>query len=238
MMGRTEAVERITAGALVGLYSAARARSAAGALVLLHGRGADEHDLVPLLDGLDPAGRWARVTLRGPLSLPPGGAHWYVVREIGHPDPATFRSTFAILAGALDDVASLTGVARERMVVGGFSQGAVMSYAVGLAEGQPVPAGVLALSGFVPSVPGFRLDLEGRKRLPVFVAHGMQDPVISVEFGRAARDQLGQAGLAVEYHEARAGHYVSHEVTRRARGWLEGLPGAVRKTAGEGGADA
>ena len=61
-----------------------------GLLVLFHGRGADERDLYPLLDLLDPKRRLLGVTPRGPLSLPPGGAHWYAVREIGYPDPATF----------------------------------------------------------------------------------------------------------------------------------------------------
>ncbi len=64
-----------------------------GALVLLHGRGADEHDLFPLFDALDPEGRLVGVAPRGPLSLPPGGAHWYAVHEIGYPDPATFLTT-------------------------------------------------------------------------------------------------------------------------------------------------
>lgn len=64
-----------------------RARPAAaepdGALVLFHGRGSDEHDLHALLDVLDPERRLLGVTPRGPLALPPGGAHWYAVREIG-----------------------------------------------------------------------------------------------------------------------------------------------------------
>ena len=70
-----------------------------GALVLFHGRGADERDLFPLLDMLDPERRLLGATARGPLSLPPGGAHWYVVRRVGYPDPETFHSTYAELAG-------------------------------------------------------------------------------------------------------------------------------------------
>ena len=66
-----------------------------GALVLFHGRGADEHDLLPLLDALDPERRLRRLLPRGPLSLPPGGAHWYVVPRVGYPDPATFAEGFA-----------------------------------------------------------------------------------------------------------------------------------------------
>ena len=74
----------------------------AGALVLLHGRGADEHDLYPLLDALDPERRLAGYTPRGPLSLPPGGAHWYRLGGIPTPDPATFFPTFEQAAAWLD----------------------------------------------------------------------------------------------------------------------------------------
>ena len=80
-------------------------RDPEGALVLLHGRGADEHDLFPLLDMLDPERRLLGATARGPLSLPPGGAHWYVVRRVGYPDPETFHSTYPELAGWLDGAA-------------------------------------------------------------------------------------------------------------------------------------
>ncbi len=76
----------------------------AGALVLLHGRGADEYDLYPLLDALDPERRLLGVTPRGPLSLPPGGAHWYQLGGIPTPDPETFHPSFAALAAFLDDL--------------------------------------------------------------------------------------------------------------------------------------
>ena len=62
--------------------------------MLLHGRGTDEHDLFPLLDLLDPERRLVGFTPRAPLTLPPGGYHWYISREVGRPDPDTFRSTF------------------------------------------------------------------------------------------------------------------------------------------------
>ena len=77
-----------------------------GAVVLIHGRGADEYDLLPLLDTLDPQRRLVGVSPRGPLSLPPGGAHWYVVKEIGRPDPATFRATYELVTAWLDALPS------------------------------------------------------------------------------------------------------------------------------------
>lgn len=171
-----------------------------GLLVLFHGRGADEHDLFPLLDLLDPDQRFLGVTPRGPLRLPPGGAHWYAVQEIGYPDPATFSPTYDLVGEWLDGLREEAGIAAERTVLGGFSQGAVMTYALGLGRGRPRPAALVALSGFVPTVPGLELDLD--PPLPrVTIGHGGLDPVISVEWGRRARALLDSAGAEVVYRE-------------------------------------
>jgi phospholipase/carboxylesterase len=191
-----------------------------GLLVLLHGRGADEKDLHPLLDILDPARRIFGVTPRGPLHLPPGGAHWYAVQEIGYPDPATFTETYALASHWLDDLAATTGITPERTVLGGFSQGAVMTYALGLGEGRPRPAGLIALSGFMPAVPGFALDLA----LPLpraVLGHGALDPVISVEWSRRAREALSRAGADVDYHESpHMAHSIDPAVLRQLPAWL------------------
>jgi phospholipase/carboxylesterase len=186
-----------------------RTGSPTGAVVLAHGRGADAGDLEPLLALLDPDRRLLGVFPRGPLALPPGGRHWYVVREIGFPDPGTFLPTFAELSGYLDGVLKEHDLGWERTVLGGFSQGAVMSYALGLAAGRPPPAGILAFSGFIPNVDGFELGLDSRAGLPVAIAHGSHDPVIGVEFGRQARAELEAAGLDVHYREDPVGHTIA-----------------------------
>jgi phospholipase/carboxylesterase len=191
-----------------------------GALVLFHGRGADERDLFPLLDMLDPERRLAGATARGPLSLPPGGAHWYVVRRVGYPDLETFHSTYPELASWLDDFLAEQGVPPERAVLGGFSQGAVMSYALGLGAGRPRPAGIMALSGFIPEVEGFQLQLGKAAGLPVAIGHGTHDPVISVEFGRDARDRLEAAGADVTYRESPMPHTIDPGFLRELPGWL------------------
>ena len=149
-----------------------------GALVLFHGRGADEHDLVPLLDVLDPERRLLGLTPRGPLSLPPGGAHWYVVPRVGYPDTETFHESYRLASEWLDALP----VPLERTVLGGFSQGAVMSFALGLGSDRPRPAGIVAFSGFVPTVDGWEPDFAGAP--PVAIGHGTYDPIIPVEFGR------------------------------------------------------
>jgi phospholipase/carboxylesterase len=191
-----------------------------GLLVLFHGRGADERDLFPLLDLLDPEGRLIGVTARGPLHLPPGGAHWYEVHEIGYPDPETFASTYALASSWLDELLATTRTAPDRVLLGGFSQGAVMTYALGLGSGRRRPAGLIALSGFIPTVPGFELNLE--LPLPrVAIGHGALDPVISVEWSRRARVLLREAGADVLYAEApRMAHSIDPVFLQRIPRWM------------------
>jgi phospholipase/carboxylesterase len=193
----------------------------AGLLVLHHGRGADEHDLLGLADVLDPDRRLHVVTPRAPLTLPGWpGHHWYVVPRVGHPDPETFRAAFDALAAFHDESWARTGIAPEATVLGGFSMGAVMSYALGLPGDRPKPAGVLALSGFVPTVEGWEPDLASRADLPVLIAHGRRDPVIDVAFARRARALLEGAGLPVEYHESDAGHHIDPAHVPAVVEWL------------------
>lgn len=182
-----------------------------GSLVLLHGRGADEHDLHPLLDALDPERRLLGLTPRGPLALPPGGAHWYRLAGIPTPDPETFWPSFEALSELLD------GLPRP-LVLGGFSQGTVMSWALGLGRGPAKrPAAILALSGFMPRVDGLELDLAGLDGYPVAIAHGSLDPVIPVDFSREARDALAAAGADVLYREAPLPHTIDPRVLPELR---------------------
>ena len=191
----------------------------AGALALFHGRGADENDLYPLLDFLDPDRRLVAATPRGPLSLPPGGAHWYIVREIGFPDRETFDASYRLAGEWLAEFAEETGVPPERTVLGGFSQGAVMTYALGLGRDRPRPAAVVGLSGFIPTVERFELDLS--QPLPrVAIGHGTYDPVISVEWSRRAKAQLEQAGAEVVYREYPLPHAVDPRYLSELSSWL------------------
>jgi phospholipase/carboxylesterase len=196
-----------------------------GALVLFHGRGTDENDLFPLLDALDPERRLAGLTPRGPLRMPPGGNHWYAVREIGYPDRETFDEMFAIASGWLDSLPAELGVPPERTLIGGFSQGAVMSYALGYGKGRPQPAAIIALSGFMPTVERFELDLEGRSHIPVAIAHGAYDPIIGVDWGRQARERLEAVGAPLIYHEAPLAHAVDPRFLHALTPWVRELTG-------------
>ena len=196
------------------------AGEAAGALVLLHGRGADEHDLFPLLDVLDPERKLDGYTPRAPLALPPGGAHWYVVPRVGYPDPATFWPSYHALVEWLD------ALPYERLVLGGFSMGCVMSLAAALgAELERRPVAVCGFSGFVPVVDGWEIDAS-RPLPPVALGHGTLDPVIDVEFGRRARTAIVAAGGDVLYKEYPLPHTLDPEFLGEVRGWLDATTGA------------
>jgi phospholipase/carboxylesterase len=98
--------------------------------------------------------------------------------------------------------------------------GCVMSYATALGPARPSPAGILAMSGFIPTVEGWEPVLEHRRGLPVFITHGSRDPVISVEFGRDARRRLEDAGLAVSYHEHGGGHHIDPRTVPLMTDWV------------------
>jgi phospholipase/carboxylesterase len=193
----------------------------AGALILLHGRGADEHDLVPVLDALDPERRLLGLTPGAPLPGPGGGRWWYQVPRVGFPDPATFHATYPRLTTFLDAWLVEHGLGWEHTIIGGFSMGCVMSYAVALGPGRPSPAGIVAMSGFIPTVEGWEPELCQRRGLPIFIAHGTRDPVISVEFARDARARLAAAGLDVEYREHGGGHHLDEPTLPLMRSWVE-----------------
>jgi phospholipase/carboxylesterase len=187
------------------------AEEAAGLLVLHHGRGADENDLLGLADVLDPERRLHVVTPGGPLTIPGWpGKHWYVVPRVGYPDPDTFWAAHAKLSSFHDELWERTGIAPSRTILGGFSMGSVMSYTMGLDPSRPAPAGILAFSGFVPTVEGWTPDVAGRaaEGLKAFVAHGRQDPIMDVAFARQAKDLLEAGGVPVEYHESDAAHHI------------------------------
>jgi phospholipase/carboxylesterase len=200
----------------------------AGLLVLHHGRGADERDLLGLGEVLDSDRRWHVVTPRAPLDIG-GGYHWYLVPRVGYPDPETFHAAFGKLADFHDELWERTGIAPEDTVFGGFSMGSVRSYSMGLAGDRPKPAGILAFSGFIPTVDGWQPDLASRNDLPVFIAHGRRDPIMEIDFARRARELLEAGALPVEYHESDAGHEIDPGHLRAATDWLARTPTTARK---------
>jgi phospholipase/carboxylesterase len=192
-----------------------------GLLVLHHGRGTSEQDLLGLADFLDPERRLQVVTPRAPLQLPGSpGYHWYLVPRVGYPDPETFFAARAALAELHDGLWEETGIGPDRTILGGFSMGAVMSYATALSAERPAVAGILAFSGFVPTVEGWEPSFADRTATRAFISHGRNDPVIGVEFAERARELLSGGGLDVTYRESELGHQIDPAHLREASAWV------------------
>jgi phospholipase/carboxylesterase len=192
-----------------------------GLLILHHGRGTNEQDLLTLGDVLDPQRRLLIVTPRAPLELPGSpGFHWYLVSRVGYPDQDTFHAAYQQLAALHEELWQRTGIAPGRTILGGFSMGSAMSYALGLGAGRPAPAGILAFSGFIPTVEGWSADLDAHRAVRVFIAHGRLDAIIDVSFARDAAQRLREAGLQVDYHESEATHHIDPRQLPLAGAWL------------------
>lgn len=147
--------------------------------------------------------------------------------ELGYPPPDTFLPSYRQASRFLDDLAAESGIPPDRTVLGGFSQGSMMIYALGLGADRPRPAGVIALSGFVPTVEGFELDLD-RPLPPIAIGHGAYDPIIGVEWGRQAKDLLERAGADVVYRESPIPHTVDPAFLADLRPWLSAAIPAPR----------
>jgi phospholipase/carboxylesterase len=95
-----------------------------------------------------------------------------------------------------------------------------MGYALALVGGRPRYAGLLAFSGFIPTVEALELDLSNAARLPVAIGHGTYDPIISVEFSRAAGDALTGAGADILYREYPLPHTIDPDFLTEVAEWL------------------
>ena len=188
-------------------------------LLVLHGRGADEGDLLGLATELDP--RLLIVSARAPFPLGPG-FHWYDLLAIGRPEPASFGRSRDLLGRFLGEIVEGYGIDPERLFLLGFSQGAMMSGTLLLTRSEAV-AGAVLLSGYLPLHAGLAIDPASVRAKPVFVRHGVRDDVIPAAFGRESRDFLASAGAALDYGEYPIGHQISDQEVRDVAGWLTAL---------------
>jgi phospholipase/carboxylesterase len=189
-------------------------------LVLLHGYGSNELDLMGLAPYLDP--RLRVVSVRAPLTMGMGSYAWFELNF--HETGLTHDSGEAIaalrrVAGFLDELTEHLHSSPDRVILGGFSQGAALAAAVSLTEPEKVAATV-ALSGLLfPEAPALEAPPE-RLTHPFFVAHGTLDPVVPVQEGRRLRDHLEALGVRHEYHEYLMAHQISDEVLGDLSVWL------------------
>lgn len=202
-------------------------------LLVIHGYGADEEDLAPLAEHLDPDGQFFTVCPRGPIDVAPfGGAAWYHRSDDGVIDPASFQHSVLELDHLLDAVCAERGADRSGAVVIGFSQGGAMALALSLRETTKAqPAGVACLSGMLQTPEWFRYIWQAEGWSPsspgphpaLYVQHGLYDPMVDIARGRATRDTLSAAGIALDYHEYPMGHEIRPESVLDLRAWLSRL---------------
>jgi phospholipase/carboxylesterase len=186
-------------------------------LLLIHGKGADELDLAPIIPYLDPEGRFLTVLPRAPIPFM-SGWHWY--ESVGIPKGGPeFVSSVDALDDLLDSACAEHGFERSQALVAGFSQGCALTLALGLRRSDRTrPAGLLAMSGFLPEPEGLVYDFSGAP--PVLIQHGTADPVIGVDHGRRAAARLCAAGVPVVYREYPMTHQVAMEGVQDAMAWL------------------
>ena len=106
-------------------------------------------------------------------------------------------------------------------VLAGFSMGSVMSYAMALSGDRPAVAGILAFSGFIPTVDGWQPSFADRRSTRAFIAHGSRDSIIEVGFAQRARELVEAAGLDVTYRESEIGHQIDPSALADATVWLD-----------------
>ncbi len=186
-------------------------------LLLLHGRGADEEDLMGLEGALDP--RFTVISPRAPFRLGPGYA-WYVMPQAGKLDDSTLKASLDELQEFIARLPEVYSVDRGRLYLLGFSQGAIVSSALAMLIPEAI-AGAVMHSGYVAAHhTAIALDPAGLKGKPFFLAHGKYDDVIPVTRGRDAQEYLEAAGADVAYKEYPIGHSISEESLYDLSEWL------------------
>ena len=190
-------------------------------LVLLHGLGSNEEDLFGLAPFLD--ARFLVVSARAPVAMSWGGYCWFNI-EFGPrgmiADLEQARQSLGLLPAFIDEVVQAYSADEKCVYLAGFSQGAMMSLGLALSHPEKV-AGVVAMSGRLqtPAL-GPGVDQKALARMPILLTHGVYDPVLPVEHGRAARQYLESLPVELTYHEYPMGHEVNAECLRDVCSWL------------------
>ncbi len=187
-------------------------------LILLHGYGSNEDDLMGLAPYLDP--RFTLVSARAPQTLDAGSYAWFPIVWDDHGLFVEPAEVVAAIQLAVDFVARAIvayGAVPERTLLMGFSQGATVSAGVLLRRPELV-AGAMLMSGFAPAeliVPG--VALQGK---PLLITHGLFDDIVPVRMGRTTRDLFASLGAVVTYREYPMGHQIGEACLEDADRWM------------------
>ena len=214
------------------VYYPSKAANEYPTILVLHGRGTDENDLIPLVFSLGLADALV-ISPRAPQPFDlSGGFAWYDLSQQDVPHPQTFHTSLDLLRRFITEIKAGYPLNPKRIILLGFSQGAVMAYAATLLAPASF-SGVAALSGYIPQRSGLSFDLGRLGGFSAFVSHGTYDRTIPVRLGRESAELLKKAGANVEYREYPMGHEVREETIRDLAAWTKNqleqreTPGAI-----------
>jgi len=196
------------------------------AIIWLHGLGADGHDFEPIVPELEmpsvPAARFVfphapvqPVTINGGARM----RAWYDVTNDGRQDATGIRASQARVEALIARECS-RGIAPGAIVLAGFSQGGAIALHTGLRHPERL-AGILALSTYLPLPDTLEKEAaQANRDVPIFMAHGTEDPLIPLSWAARSRDLLISLGYSVEWHEYPMPHSVCPEEIADVSRWL------------------
>ncbi len=206
----------------------AKKKNLSPAVILLHGRGADENDLAGLSSFLDPG--LLLLSVRAPYPFAAGGGYtWYDMGIDGTPDQVMFRESYDRLTAFVTDTLHGYPVDPHRLFLLGFSMGTMMAFSLALTTPRHF-RGVIANSGYVPEKAGLDLRWNELSGTSFFIAHGTHDPVIPVALGRRTRDLFQKSNASWIYREYPMGHEISSESLLDCSSWMRELIGSEDTT--------
>jgi len=187
-------------------------------ILALHGRGSNEQDLIDLAPYLSQDLLW--ISPRGTFELGFNSYEWFQITQIGKPDSARLANALQTIDHFIDEIIERYPVDRNKIYLLGFSQGSIVSMSYALTKPRRV-AGVIAQSGYIPHESGLQIDEPGVKDKPFLLTHGIQDPMLPVEWARRSRNTLQRLETQLDYHEFNMGHSVSEESLAVIAAWME-----------------
>jgi phospholipase/carboxylesterase len=189
-------------------------------ILMLHGRGSDEEDLLALAEYLDH--RFLLIGARAPFAFPGGGYTWYDLKEYGEPDLDSFLTSYRRLSRFLDDILTGYPVDPTTVLLFGFSMGTVMAYTLALTQPARI-RGVAANSGYLPEISPLEYHWQELDHTEFFISHGTEDPIIPVALARHARTLLESSNASVLYHEYPMPHTIGAQALADVVTWTGGF---------------
>ena len=180
-------------------------------LIMLHGRGSDEHDLFGLKDHFDP--RLTIYSLRAPHQFGWGGYTWFDLYEDGSVDEESF------LNSTNEIITFLGSLETKKLFLLGFSMGAIMSYSIALTKPN-ICSGIAALSGFAPVQIENKYRLQELQNLQIFISHGIQDPIIPISSAQKTKELLARSNAHVSYNEYDMAHQINDQCLNDVTQWI------------------